>query len=83
MYDEDGNGFITRDELARMLPVLMPADEPKLSDHAMRLEAVFDQMDANMDGKISLEEFKVRIRLLAWSLHIEVSSNAPVFAGRH
>ncbi len=103
VYDEDGNGYITRDELARVLALITrpqggdvdrcacvgacaqvcvcvcvrtmvehavpgPAREYVcvrvclLCSHLLRLESAFEAMDTNLDGRVSLTEFKVRRR---------------------
>ncbi|PKU67615.1 Calcium and calcium/calmodulin-dependent serine/threonine-protein kinase [Dendrobium catenatum] len=62
MYDADRSGCISREELASMLRALpedcLPADitEPG------KLDDIFDQMDANSDGKVSFEEFKAAMQ---------------------
>jgi Ca2+-binding EF-hand superfamily protein len=61
VYDVDGNGFITRDELSNVLMVLGFGENDEVSspNPTVRLETVFEAMDTNMDGLISFEEFKV------------------------
>lgn len=62
MYDADGSGFISRDELACMLKALPEAYLPEdlLSDPG-KFDELFDRMDANCDGRLSYEEFKEAI----------------------
>lgn len=87
MYDTDGSGFISRDELAAMLrvhpsvtcpgpnapPLQHNSDKlilflylqalpeihlpPNISEPG-KLDEIFDQMDTNNDGRVSLEEFR-------------------------
>ncbi|KAM0953929.1 putative calcium/calmodulin-dependent protein kinase CAMK-CAMK1-DCAMKL family [Dioscorea sansibarensis] len=58
MYDTDRSGSISKEELASMLRALpedcLPAD---ITDPG-KLDEIFDQMDANNDGKVSFDEFK-------------------------
>ena len=56
MYDENGDGYISRDELARMLVILCPPEQSQGLWHA---DSVFVSMDTDGDGRISYDEFKV------------------------
>lgn len=61
VYDSDNNGYITQDELSRVLGVIATDDERSEAEKATQLQRVFEAMDLNGDGKISYEEFKVRL----------------------
>ncbi|KAG0466307.1 hypothetical protein HPP92_017887 [Vanilla planifolia] len=78
MYDADRSGCISREELASMLRALpedcLPADitEPG------KLDEIFDQMDANSDGKVSFEEFKAAMQRDSSLQDVVLSSLRPV-----
>ncbi|KAI1295341.1 Neuronal calcium sensor 2 [Halotydeus destructor] len=63
MYDINNDGLIERDEMANIIKALYEmlddpetgSDEPM--DQAKKVQFLFDKMDANKDGRVSLEEF--------------------------
>ncbi|XP_065040266.1 calcium and calcium/calmodulin-dependent serine/threonine-protein kinase-like [Musa acuminata AAA Group] len=78
MYDTDRSGYISKEELASMLRALpedcLPADitEPG------KLDEIFDQMDANSDGKVTFDEFKAAMHRNSSLQDVVLSSLRPV-----
>jgi len=65
MYDLDGNGFITKDEMAIIIQSFYKLVGPLVTFSGKRYDAptdlvdeFFEIMDVNGDGQISLEEYK-------------------------
>ena len=59
MYDLDGNGFITKEEMARIMDSFYKLVGPlvtfsgkKYESPAQLVDEFFDQMDINKDGQI-------------------------------
>nr|ADV78070.1 calcium- and calmodulin-dependent protein kinase [Phaeoceros laevis] len=63
MYDTDGSGFISRDELAAMLRALPEVYLPPDITEPGKLDEIFDQMDTDNDGRVSFDEFKNAIQV--------------------
>ncbi|XP_062575207.1 hippocalcin-like protein 1 [Saccostrea cucullata] len=62
IYDINGNGFITRDEMKEVLSAMYKVEcalsaDPTRDDPEERTDAIFNQMDINCDDNLSLEEF--------------------------
>ncbi|XP_020102239.1 calcium and calcium/calmodulin-dependent serine/threonine-protein kinase-like [Ananas comosus] len=78
MYDTDRSGSISKEELASMLRALpedcLPADitEPG------KLDEIFDQMDANNDGKVTFDEFKAAMLRDSSLQDVVLSSLRPI-----
>jgi Ca2+-binding EF-hand superfamily protein len=67
IFDSDKSGFLSRDELMRLLtsngidlgaPTGSSADLGADESRAIRLAEVFSRMDTNHDQKISFDEFR-------------------------
>jgi len=65
MYDLDGNGFIDKEEMTQIMESFYKLVGPLVTFSGKKYESpqqlvdeFFDTMDANGDGKISLEEYK-------------------------
>jgi len=65
MYDLDGNGVITRQEMTKIMQSFYKLVGPLVSFSGKKYQApqdlvdeFFDQMDTNHDNQISLEEYK-------------------------
>jgi len=65
MYDLDGNGFIDKDEMVKIMESFYKvigsfttASGKKYENPKNFIEEFFDAMDTNKDGRISLQEYK-------------------------
>ncbi len=57
MFDKDGSGFISNDEIKEILGFGKTISEEAVND-------IIKQVDANGDGQISFEEFSLMMRKL-------------------
>lgn len=77
MYDADRSGCISKDELASMLRALPEECLPGDITEPGKLDEVFDEMDANGDGKVSFEEFKAAMQKDSALQDVVLSSLRP------
>ncbi|KAK8941227.1 Calcium and calcium/calmodulin-dependent serine/threonine-protein kinase [Platanthera zijinensis] len=77
MYDADRSGCISREELASMLRALPEDCLPPDITEPGKLDEIFDQMDANNDGKVSFEEFKAAMQRDSSLQDVVLSSLRP------
>ncbi|XP_074607837.1 neurocalcin homolog [Acropora palmata] len=75
IYDQDGNGFITKEEMSEIIRAIstMHGDKQDKETLEKKVEKFLTQMDKNKDGKLSVEEFiqgaksdPTIIRMLQW-----------------
>lgn len=58
VFDRDGNGYLTKDELELAMKMMGEDFEEKDINHLMRMT------DLDNDGRISFQEFKIKFRML-------------------
>ena len=58
VFDRDGNGYLTRDELELAMKMMGEDFEEKDINQLMRMT------DLDNDGRISFQEFKIKFRML-------------------
>ncbi|MCP9257023.1 Neuronal calcium sensor 1 [Dirofilaria immitis] len=70
LYDVDKDGYITKDEMADIVEAIhamvgsvleLPDDE---DTPEKRVAKIFSNMDHNLDGKLTLEEFKKALKMI-------------------
>jgi Ca2+-binding EF-hand superfamily protein len=59
LYDLDGDGFITPDELMKLFKDVMRSSYSHISDEELQriVAATFEECDVNKDGKIDYNEY--------------------------
>lgn len=82
MYDADRSGCISKDELASMLRALPEECLPGDITEPGKLDEVFDEMDANGDGKVSFDEFKAAMQKDSALQDVVLSSLRPPAPGQ-
>ncbi|KAJ1272930.1 hypothetical protein BS78_06G240800 [Paspalum vaginatum] len=77
MYDADRSGCISKEELAAMLRALPEECLPSDITEPGKLDEIFDEMDANGDGKVTLDEFKAAMQKDSSLQDVVLSSLRP------
>lgn len=62
-FDKDGNGYVTIDELKKVLGEELNSKDEKV------WQSLFNNADKNKDGKISFDEFSEIITKFIWQLY--------------
>ena len=58
MYDLDGDGSVSRDEMSEMVrSIYKMVGIGSTSNYERRVDEIFDKLDADVDGQLSEEEF--------------------------
>uniref|UniRef100_A0A0M3HFH3 EF-hand domain-containing protein n=1 Tax=Ascaris lumbricoides TaxID=6252 RepID=A0A0M3HFH3_ASCLU len=83
LYDVDKDGYITKEEMANIVEAIysmigdmleLPKDE---DTPEKRVAKIFSNMDLNLDGRLTLEEFKAGSKSDPWivqALTMDMSS---------
>nr|CAB3461124.1 unnamed protein product [Digitaria exilis] len=77
MYDADRSGCISKEELASMLRALPEDCLPGDITEPGKLDEIFDEMDANSDGKVTFDEFKAAMQKDSSLQDVVLSSLRP------
>jgi len=77
MYDSDGSGCISKEEVASMLRALPDDCLPVDITEPGKLDEIFDRMDANSDGRVSFDEFKAAMQRDSSLQDVVLSSLRP------
>ncbi|OEL31760.1 Calcium and calcium/calmodulin-dependent serine/threonine-protein kinase [Dichanthelium oligosanthes] len=77
MYDADRSGCISKEELASMLRALPEECLPGDITEPGKLDEIFDEMDANGDGKVTFDEFKAAMQKDSSLQDVVLSSLRP------
>ncbi|KAM7472659.1 hypothetical protein LguiA_010842 [Lonicera macranthoides] len=77
MYDTDGSGCISKEEVASMLRALPDDCLPVDITEPGKLDEIFDRMDANSDGRVSFDEFKTAMQRDSSLQDVVLSSLRP------
>jgi calcium-dependent protein kinase len=77
MYDADRSGCISKEELASMLRALPEDCLPGDITEPGKLDEMFDEMDANSDGKVTFDEFKAAMQKDSSLQDVVLSSLRP------
>lgn len=77
MYDTDGSGCISKEEVASMLRALPDECLPVDITEPGKLDEIFDLMDANSDGKVTFDEFKAAMKRDSSLQDVVLSSLRP------
>ncbi|KAK3011666.1 hypothetical protein RJ639_010679 [Escallonia herrerae] len=62
MYDKDGSGCISKEEVASMISALPDDCLPPDITEPGKLDEIFDRMDADSDGEVTFDEFKAAMQ---------------------
>ena len=87
MYDQDEDGMITKAEMTRIIEAFCKSVGPLVTYSGRRYESAdalveefFEEMDANDDGKVSLDEYRdgaMRNHDIIQGLKLVEQSGAP------
>ncbi|KAK2983483.1 hypothetical protein RJ640_006496 [Escallonia rubra] len=77
MYDKDGSGCISKEEVASMLSALPDDCLPPDITEPGKLDEIFDRMDADSDGEVTFDEFKAAMQRDSSLQDVVLSSLRP------
>ncbi|KAK9048455.1 hypothetical protein SSX86_032580 [Deinandra increscens subsp. villosa] len=77
MYDADGSGCISKEEVASMIRALPDEFVSMDISEAGKLDEIFDHMDANSDGRVTFDEFKAAMQKDSSLQDVLLSSICP------
>lgn len=81
VFDVDGSGSISKDELLTVMHMMLDGGDEMLQDPTFR--SLFDDVDVNADGTISIEEFSCFFETMTNHSSFLSRTSSPKFAHRH